>query len=258
MMGNQSVRGALAGGGGWLAALPFAAYGLLSLAFHYPRFLPSFPFWLNPILIFYGLVLTGLLVGVMLGFPRWAYAFLFWAMITGWWLAGMRADGVLLARSLWVAVPVALVSGVLLRRSTQPLKRMLAGLWRDWTLLAFGFFTFIGWFVVLFDENHHPFLYGFILVATFLLVTAVWFYSRLQNPLARALVLVSGAAGVVIVDLINSLTWDWRAYYNLRHDGQLSYYSPLGLIAIAGLLGVMALTGYLTRRRNSKQTLNGV
>ncbi len=258
LTGNKSVRSAVAGWSGWLAALPFAAYGLLSLAFHYPVFLPSLPFWLNPMVIFYGLVLIGLLAGVMLGFPRWAYAFLFWAMITGWWLGGMRVDGVFLAGSLWAAVPVVLVSGMLLRRSIQPVKTMLAGLWRDWTLLAFGIFTFIGWFVVLFDENHHPFLYGFILIATFLLVTAVWFYSSLQNPFARAFVLIGGAADVVIVDLITSLTWDWRAYYHLSDDGQLTYYSPFGLIAIAVLLGFMLLTGYLTRWRNSTPPLNGV
>lgn len=242
----------------WLAILPFAAYGLLSLTFHYPNLLPSHPFWLSPLLVFFALTLTGLLAGVMLGFPRWAYACFFWAVITGWWLSGMRIRGVLMDNQLWLAVPAVFGVGMLLRRSVQPLRTMLSGFWQDWTWLAFGVFTFIGWFVVLFDENHHPFLYGFILLAAAMLATAVWFYFHLQNPLTRVLPLIAGSGGVVLLDVINSLTWDWRAYYNLSDDGQLTYYSTAGLMAIALLLGCMLLIGYLTLRRNSSRRSGGV
>ncbi|MCX7976976.1 MAG: hypothetical protein N2646_07865 [Bellilinea sp.] len=203
------------------------------------------------------LVLTGLLAGVMLGFPRWAFAYLFWALIAGWWLGGMRVEGFLLSESLWLGLPLVFTGGLLLRRSVQPLRRMISGLWQDWTWLAFGVFTFIGWFVVLFDENHHPFLYGFIITATVILVSAVWLYFRLTSPLARVVPLIAAAAGVVMLDLINSLTWDWRTYYNLRDDGSL-FYSTAGLIAIVVLLGFMLLTGFLTLRRNLPRGLGGI
>lgn len=71
-------------------------------------------------------------------------------------------------------------------------------------------------------------------------------------------VLVAGAAGVAILDLINSLTWNWRTDYHLVDGGNLTYYSTPGLIAISGLLGLMLLTGFLTHRPNSTQTLGGV
>lgn len=259
MTKNEStITNSAAGGHGWLAILPFAAYGLLSMVFHYPNLLPNLPFWLTPPLVFYAFVLTGLLVGVMLGFPRWAFAYLFWAIITGWWLAGMRVKGFLLSESLWLGLPLVFTGGLLLCRSVQPLRRMLSGLWQDWTWLAFGVFTFIGWFVVLFDENHHPFLYGFIMTATVMLVSAVWLYFRLASPLARVVPLIAALAGVIMMDVLNSLTWDWRSYYHLPANGSPTYYSTAGLLAIVALLGFMLLTGFLTLRRNMPRGSGGV
>jgi hypothetical protein len=83
----------------------------------------------------------------------------------------------------------------------------------------------------------------------FLIVTILGFFHWVP---------VADAAGVVILDLINSLTWDWRTDYHLADDGNLTYYSTPGLIAITGLLGLMLLTGFLTHRRNSTQPLSGV
>jgi hypothetical protein len=159
---------------------------------------------------------------------------------------------------LWLAVPLAFTGGLLLRRSVQPLRRMLSVLWQDWTWLAFGVFTFIGWFVVLFDENHHPFLYGFIVTATLMLMSVVWLYFRLASPLARVVPLITASAGVVMLDVINSLTWDWRTYYQLPANGNPTYYSIAGLITIVVLLGFMLLTGFLTLRRNLPRGLGGI
>ncbi len=255
---EKAITDSAAGWHGRLAILPFAAYGLLSMLFHYPNLLPNLPFWLNPSLLFYAFVLTGLLAGIMLGFPRWAFVYLFWAIITGWWLAGMRVEGFLLSESLWLGLPLAIAGGLLLRRSVQPLRRMISGLWQDWTWLAFGVFTFIGWFVVLFDENHHPFLYGFIISSTVMLAIAVWLYFRYTGPLARVVPLIVASAGVVMLDVINSLTWDWRTYYHLPANGNPTYYSTAGLIAIVALLGFMLLTGFLTLRRSMPRGSGGV
>ena len=75
-----------------LAALPFLAFGISSMASRLEFFHTtpaSLPLWqillIHPYLVFNWLILIGLGAGLLAGFPRWAYSFLGWALLFGWW-----------------------------------------------------------------------------------------------------------------------------------------------------------------------------
>jgi len=148
-----------------LGALPFVAYGLVSISIHFGNSLPRPPIWLHPFLLFDALVLMGLGAGVLAGFPRWAYSYLNWALILAWWLSDMGMYGVYrLDNRMWLLPLGVFVLALLVRRSMAPLHTLLAGLWSDWTLLSLGIYSFFAWLGVMYDENHHPYLLVLLLL----------------------------------------------------------------------------------------------
>lgn len=220
----------------WLGLLPFLAFGVAgmlsktNLEFH-----SGFIF-----LGFYLLVVIGFGVGWVMSFPRWSYSYLIWALIFAWWWTDMATPGLQLfgytfgRRDLWgwrTWAPLATVSiiALLLTRSLRPLRQLAAGLWGDWTLLSLGMYTFAAWFSLLYDENHHPYLFAFMLASTLTLAGGVWFYLRGSTSWQRILALLIGGALSLLVGWICEQTWDWRAYYGLSEEyGTSWYYTPWG------------------------------
>jgi hypothetical protein len=167
------------------AALPFLAFGAASLVsklefFH--TFPASLPLWqillIDPYLVFNWLMLVGLGAGLLAGFPRWAYSFLGWAILFAWWWSDMGFYGYSMDWKIWLPLLVVFVIVLLLRRSWQPLRAMLVGLWKDWTLLSLSIYILYGWIYMLSDENHNPYLLAFIAATTLAISLGAWGYFR--------------------------------------------------------------------------------
>ena len=193
-------------------------------------------------------MLIGLGVGVLAGFPRWAYSYLSWALILAWWLSDMGIYGVyILDNRMWLLPLGVFVLALLVRRSLAPLHAVLAGLWSEWTLLSLGIYSFFAWFGVMYDENHHPYLLVFIIASTLAVCTGSWFYFRKTAAIQRVLSLVTGLIALMVIVGINNATWDLRAYYNLPESAYDII--PIGMAFFALILGLMYLTGYLSQKR---------
>jgi hypothetical protein len=236
------------------AALPFMAFGIASLVsklefFHtYPV---SLPFWqillIDPYLVFNWLMLIGLGIGVLAGFPRWAYSFLGWAILFAWWWSDMGFYGHSMDWKIWLPLLGVLVIALVVRRSWQPLSAILAGLWKDWTLLSLSLYILYGWTFMLSDENHHPYLLAFIAATTLALSLGAWGYFRSTSPLRRVLALLGGVFLAILLAVINNATWDYRAYYNLPESA--SNVSLVGLVFFGGIILLMLGIGWVSLRR---------
>lgn len=220
----------------WLGLLPFAAFGVASM---WSKFNLEFHAGLV-FLGFYLLAVIGFGIGWVMSFPRWSYSYLGWALIFAWWWTDMATPGLQLfgytfrGGEIWgwrTWAPLATVSiiALLWTRSLRPLRRLVAGLWQDWTLLSLGMYTFTTWFSLLYDENHHPYLFAFMLASTLAVAGGVWFYLRGPTTSQRMLALFVGGALSLLIGWICEQTWDWRAYYGLSEGhGTSWYYTPWG------------------------------
>jgi hypothetical protein len=250
-----------------LGVMPFLIYGLICIWMHFGISSPRLPIWLNPLLVFDALVLIGLEASLLAGSPRWAYSYLWWALILTWWLSAMGIAGVYkLDNRMWLLLlgvlvlsellPGVLVQTLLVRHSFTPLRALLAGLWNDWTLLSLGIYCFFSWISVMYDENHHPYLLVFILASTLAVSAGAWFYFRQSTAIRRVLSLIAGLIVLMGIGGINNATWDWRAYYHLPEN--VGNISPVGVALVGVIFVLMYLTGYFSqKRRNSHNKPTG-
>jgi hypothetical protein len=243
-----------------LAALPFLAFGISSIVsklefFHtYPASLPLWQILLiHPYLVFNWLILIGLGAGILVGFPRWAYSFLGWALLFGWWWSDMGFYGYHLDWKIWLPMLGVILAALLIRRSWLPLRALFSGLWGDWTLLALGAYILYGHVYMLSDENHNPHLFIFIATSSIACSLGAWGYFHSASPLRRVLSLVGGLFLAMIIDSINYATWDYRAYYGLPESSQnVSLVGQIFIVCLTLLMlgiGLLALWRYA---RNSK------
>jgi hypothetical protein len=252
-----------------LGALPFLAYGLASMLgkLTFDRFQPGMFIWLG----LYAFILLGLLVGWVKGFPRWSYAYPGWALILSWLLSwywtntagtglhlfGFTLRGQLLCWPAWL--PLGLVSLLaLLRtrflrpRSLCPLKQFFLGIWNDWTLLSLLLYTLPAWALLLYDENHHPYLFAFMLASTLVLGLGAWFHLRSAGSLGRLLSLLAATLTGLVIAWVCDGTWDFAAYYHLPPSTDPWYVTLLrwsmSISLAAALLFGPALLALLRRK----------
>lgn len=237
-----------------LAVLPFLAFGLSNMwmnsSFHltYPTGLPMWQILLiHPDLIFNWFVLIGLGIGLLAGFPRWAFSYLGWAILFAWWWSNMGFYGYHMGLEIWLPLLGVFLVTLLIRRSWQPLRNLLSGLWREWTLLSFGIYILYASVFMLYDENHHPNLLLFIAVTALATCLGAWGYFRSGSPLRRVLALVMGLVLAAIISGISYATWDYRAYYGLPKGGTND--NLILLIFIAVLALIMGANGLLAHWR---------
>jgi hypothetical protein len=237
-----------------LAALPFLAFGLSSLVSKLGYFHTgpaSLPLWqvlvFDPSLLFNWFILIGLGAGLLVGFPRWTYAFLGWALLFAWWWTDMRFYGYTIGWKIWLPLFGVFLVALLIRRSWRPLRALLAGMWRDWTLPSLGFYILYGWLFMLYDENHHPYLLAFIAATTLAISLGAWGYFRAISPLRRVLALLAGLFLAIILAEINGATWDYRAYYGLPAGTR--EVNLVGFIFFIVLVLLMLGSGLLARWR---------
>jgi hypothetical protein len=239
------------------AALPFLAFGIASMAsklelFHtYPANIPMWQILLiDPYLVFNWLILLGLGAGILAGFPRWAYSFLGWAIVFAWWWSDMRFYGYSLDWKIWLPLLGVFALTLLMRRSWQPVRALLAGIRMDWTLFSLSIYIFFGWGTLVFDENHHPYLLAFIAATALAFSSGAWGYFRSTAPLRRVLALVGGLFLATILSMITYATWDYRAYYNLPESTR--NVNLFGLFFFAGLALLMLGNGWLAEWRRRR------
>ena len=211
----------------FLATLPFLLFGASTLVSRieifnfYP---PNLALWqvliIQPDLIFNWLVLLGLGAGLLVGFPRWALAYLGWALLFAWWWSNMSVYGYHFTGELWLPLAGVFLLVILIRRSLQPLRDLLSALWADWTLPSLGLYILYGWMGILNDENHHPLLLVFIAATTLAVGLGAWGYFRVGSPVRRVLALAGGMLLTIALSAINFATWDYRAYYGFPADSQ--------------------------------------
>jgi hypothetical protein len=237
-----------------IAALPFLVFGISSLVSQLGLFHPGaarLPFWqaviIQPYLAFNGFILIGLAVGLLAGFPRWAYAYLGWALLFGWWWSDMRFYGYEIGWKIWLPILGVFLVMLIIRRSLQPLRTLATGLWQDWTLPSLGLYILYGHVYMLYDENHHPYLLAFIAVTTLAVTLGAWGYFRSTSPLRRILALLAGLLVATALSVTSYATWDYQAYYGLPEGGQNDIL--VGVLFFVALAVLMFGNGLLARSR---------
>lgn len=241
-----------------LGALPFFGFGLSRFVDELPylAFLSAkSSFWQvilqHPTWIIYWLVLAGLGAGILLGFPRWAYAYLGWALLLTWSHVNTRYYGHDIDATVWLLPAAVMLASLIIKRSLQPLKKIWQGIKNEWTLISLGLAIFYSFPQLLYDSNHHPFLLGFIASSTLVVSLGVWGYFRSRRPVGRVVTLLGGLFVAMLLSEISYSTWAYAVYYGLpqRADGLyfdgLYFFAPLALLMLAPALAA--------RRREARQ-----
>ena len=247
-----------------LGALPFLAFGLISMLGKLDIHIHAGFFWLG----FDLLVLIWLLVGWIKQFPRWAYAYLGWALIYAWWWTGAHTIGLtLFGRTFaynelskgWIWLPLGAVALIALfwTHSLRPIKQLFIGIWNDWTRLSFAMFTFPAWFALLYDENHHPYVFFFMLGTTLSFSLGVYLYLRSTNVARRVVSLLGSLMVALAFGWICDGTWDYRAYYHLPPSTD-PWYAALfrWAMAIAMISVILFGPALISLFRGRKRTSN--
>jgi len=207
----------------FMGALPFLLFGLVSLITK----LPNLP--ISSVVLFLAfdlLCLVGLAIGWIKGWASWTFAYLGWILVFAWWFSDISTPGFrFLGHTfsyrepwgwrMWLPVAVIALIALLWTRSLQPLKNMVYKVWRDWTHLSLMAYPFLAWMLLIYDENHHPFLLVFMLASTLVISAGAWGFLRLPSLAWRMAALVIGANIGVILAFICDYTWDYWAYNHL-------------------------------------------
>jgi hypothetical protein len=242
-----------------IAALPFLAFGISSLVskLNFFPIPPGLPLWqvliIHPFLVFNWLILIGLGISLLKGFPRWGISYLGWAILFGWWWSDMRFYGYEIGGLIWLPLLGVILLALVLRRSIQPMRNLLSDLWKEWTILSFALYILYSYLFMLYDENHNPYLLLLMVATTLCVSLGAWGYFRAASPMRRVLALVGGFLLVMIVSAIDSATWDFRAYYNLPESGHnVSLVGYIFFIILALLMSGNGLLAYWRAKRQDR------
>ena len=229
-----------------LAVLPFLLFGLVNIAIK-PDLIPlqfaGQPTWLmllvHPFFLFNWLVLIGLGAGVLLGYPRWSFSYMIWALLMSFWMANLSFNGVHFRGQMCLPLAGVMILPLLIRRSLQPVKDLIDRLERDITPLALGVYTFYTGVYMVYDENHNPFLLFFMFATTLAACLGAWGYFRSALPLHRVGFLVGGLA-------LSLGLGDFAAYYGLPKGS--SWLDLPGMVILGVMAAMMMGLGWLAER----------
>jgi hypothetical protein len=222
------------------STLPFLLAGVLFMVMNL-----DLPFHVGyPTVAFLAICLLGLWIGLLHGFPRWAFSYLGWSVVMTWWWTAMplftfsalydpRAMPERMGLLAWIPLLLVLGLGLWMGRSTQPLRKLTSAIWRDWTLLSLSIYTFAAFTLLIYDENHHPYLPAFMAAGTLVICLAVWSFMQSNPSWKRVLFLTAGFVAALAISNISYATWDYAAYYNLPPSTPQPWYQELlGMIPI--------------------------
>jgi hypothetical protein len=185
----------------------------------------------------------GLLIGILKGFPRWSYAYLGMSLYFGLYYYNGSFYGVDYSSWAWIPSFAAILLGLLLTRSSQPLALLLQGTWNDWTRLSFAIYAFVlpMLTIVFFDDDWGAFqLYGLFFDTVLLAAGAVAFL-RSRTTWGRVLSLQAA----ILILVVKGLLGGWlRGHFWPAFLFIMIYLGILLLPAMIGLLrrGVDALS----------------
>jgi len=247
-----------------IGTLPFVLFGIASMIGKL-----RLPFWgIYVDLIFYVIVLLGLLIGLIKGVPRWTYSYLGWSLVIAWWWSNMGTVGLKIfgfqinhwTWQIWPPLFAAIGIALLWMRSFHPLRQLVRGIWQDWTLLSLAMYAFVGWMALIYDENHHPYLFGFMTASTLVVSGGAWFFLRGRQTRKRIIALLSSFVAMAIIGAISEATWDWRAYHGLPPQPPVAWYISVLRILVIGTFWVIiifwpALVGLARRAFNNRRTV---
>jgi hypothetical protein len=245
---------------------PFALFGIASMLSR-----TQYPFntaYTYP--AFYAAVLLGLLIGMIKGFPRWAYSYLGWCMVMAWWWMSMPVfrfndptyamrHNQLISWWSWTPFLITLGIGLLLARSIHPIYNMIQGVWQDWTLLSLAIYAFVAFASLIYDENHHPYLFAFIAATTIAVCLVVWEFMKSDSSWKRVVSLLAGFVIAFVLSNISYATQNYAGYYNLPPSPPQAWYTKAfdGIISwtvlYSGIMYWPALIGLVRHIINNRQ-----
>jgi hypothetical protein len=211
-----------------LGTLPFLLIGLATLLMQAPVSIPAMQVTQTLGGIFfiggYLVILYGLLRGWLLGFPRWVYPYLVYAIVFTYFLTNVATPGLeifgvpLFGRELWGwrgFVPLGIVAVLALIISRPPwgnLVRLGVRIWNDWTLLSFGLYGLMI-LATLFtmDEVERSFRFPPTLLVVILVILGALGYMRLGKSWQRIGVLLV-CAGLSIALMLAAADYFWQTH----------------------------------------------
>lgn len=223
------------------AALPFAAFGICRML---SELLPP-PYYSIPFMLMLIFSLAGLYIGAVSGFPNWSYSYIGWAgTLTLLWAMFRVSENPWLAQILNCIGPVIflviLAIPAVRQHSLEPIRKLFRGIWRDWTSLTLALFCFAGYVLLIYDENHHPYLLAFMAASTLTICAGIWFFMRSRSTGSRVLTLIATFLVSLALVSISDSTWDAAAYYNLPPAGPQPWHrGVLGVVQMAAVWAAM-------------------
>ena len=225
--------------------------------------------WVNVIraapmpMLFYLLLLGGLLLAWLKGFPHWSFTYLSWLVI--FLISGMgiipglnssylREMGLIgfkdpYLQRIWIPFIITLLLALLLDHSIKPLRTLWQGWRRDWTVASFALFGILEFMVLtFFDEVPGPksALIFWQLVAVALLAAGAVWYIRSRVKAGRILALLCSAA--LSIALSTGVTfYHWQSYpkpYGLAFDGSSNL--SIGLIFLIVVIACLLLPALIS------------
>ena len=205
-----------------LGTLPFLLAGILLMFIHV-----DLPFHIGYLMItFLAICLPCLLVGMLKGYPCWTFSYFGWSVVMSYWWSGMPrftfnafynpgAMPDLMGILAWIPLLIVLILGMRIGRPKQPFRKLTSAIWRDWTLLSLSIYAFVAFILLIYDENHHPYLFVFMAAGTITICLAVWNFLQSEKSLKRVLSLLAGFVIASVISNISYATWDYATYYGL-------------------------------------------
>jgi len=263
MIANEKVepKGGTSYWDALIGMLPFALFGIASMISK-----SRLPFHMAyPDLAFYAIILVGLLVGLAKGFPRWAYSYLGWSLVFAWWWSNMGTYGLKIfgfqinywSWQIWLPLLAAFGIALLWTRSLHPFRQLIRGIWQNWTYLSLMIYAFVGFVLLIYDENHHPYLLVFMAASTLVICMTVWVFLQSASSWKRVIVLIAGFVVTLVLSNISYATWDSAAYYGLPPSPPQPWYTALNgvigwTILYSGIMFWPLLIGLVRRVVNSR------
>jgi hypothetical protein len=97
-------------------------------------------------------------------------------------------------------------------------------------------YTFLGFLMLPYDENHSPYWIDFMIASTLTIAASVWFFMRSTKPSVRFIALVTGFVTSLAINRICETTWDFAAYNRLPATPPTPWYDSIFEIMVIAVV----------------------